>query len=37
MKGHEPSMQTEAEVLREMKSEVVSPLRSWLEDVLQVQ
>jgi len=29
-------MQTEAEVLREMKSEVVSHLCSWLEDVLQV-
>lgn len=36
VQGCEPSMQTKAEVLREMKSEVVLYLCFWLEDALQV-
>lgn len=33
---YELSMQTEAEVLKEMMSEGVSPLCTWLEVVLEV-
>lgn len=36
VQGCEPSMQNKAEVLREMKSEVVLYLCFWLEDALQV-
>lgn len=36
VQGCEPSVQTESEVLREIKSEAVLYLCFWLEDVLQV-